>query len=391
MTDRGIVGNVRYSLANAECLPFPDSSFDCVTIGFGLRNVTDKQAALRSMTRVLKPGGQLLILEFSHPVVPGLKPIYDAYSFSILPWLGKVVAKDAESYRYLAESIRRFPTRMPHRHDAESGSGSMPLSQSERRHRRAASGLEAVSSGRRIGGSVNSKLASRRRADAFASRCICRRTYDLILLHPPASPPSHQLTAMRLTPFESVLNRNIAGSAAARQLCKQLEGKVLALHITGLPLSLFFRSDGERMSSRPRTSMRQPPHFRARRFASCALRARRRSSDSQRRDSHRRRCRSRTSLQRAAEASAPGSGRRAIARDRRCRRTSGRQCRARSVWFRPSRDRHVRPERRRVSARRRPRSADAHRSRRIHRRRRQAARRCRALEARLARLQRRSG
>jgi demethylmenaquinone methyltransferase/2-methoxy-6-polyprenyl-1,4-benzoquinol methylase len=110
MTDRGHVGNIRYSLANAECLPFPDSSFDCVTIGFGLRNVTDKQEALRSMTRVLKPGGQLLILEFSHPTAPGLKPIYDAYSFSILPWLGKVVAKDEDSYRYLAESIRRFPT-----------------------------------------------------------------------------------------------------------------------------------------------------------------------------------------------------------------------------------------------------------------------------------------
>jgi demethylmenaquinone methyltransferase / 2-methoxy-6-polyprenyl-1,4-benzoquinol methylase len=110
MTDRGLVGNIRYSLANAECLPFPDASFDCVTIGFGLRNVTDKQAALHSMRRVLKPGGQLLILEFSHPTVPGLKPIYDAYSFSILPWLGKVVAKDADSYRYLAESIRRFPT-----------------------------------------------------------------------------------------------------------------------------------------------------------------------------------------------------------------------------------------------------------------------------------------
>jgi demethylmenaquinone methyltransferase/2-methoxy-6-polyprenyl-1,4-benzoquinol methylase len=109
MTDRGLVGNIRYSIANAECLPFPDSSFDCVTIGFGLRNVTDKDAALRSMTRVLKPGGQLLILEFSHPTVPGLKPIYDAYSFTILPWLGKVVAKDADSYRYLAESIRKFP------------------------------------------------------------------------------------------------------------------------------------------------------------------------------------------------------------------------------------------------------------------------------------------
>lgn len=109
LTDRGLVANVRYSLANAERLPFPDGSFDCVTIGFGLRNVTDKAAALRSMQRVLKPGGQLLILEFSHPVAPGLKPLYDAYSFSVLPWLGKIVARDEASYRYLAESIRRFP------------------------------------------------------------------------------------------------------------------------------------------------------------------------------------------------------------------------------------------------------------------------------------------
>ncbi|MGH8176585.1 MAG: bifunctional demethylmenaquinone methyltransferase/2-methoxy-6-polyprenyl-1,4-benzoquinol methylase UbiE [Steroidobacter sp.] len=109
LTDRGVVANVRYSIANAERLPFADSSFDCVTIGFGLRNVTDKAAALRSMARVLRPGGQLLILEFSHPVLPGLKPLYDTYSFSVLPWLGKVVAKDEASYRYLAESIRRFP------------------------------------------------------------------------------------------------------------------------------------------------------------------------------------------------------------------------------------------------------------------------------------------
>jgi demethylmenaquinone methyltransferase / 2-methoxy-6-polyprenyl-1,4-benzoquinol methylase len=110
LTDRGLVANVRYALADAQRLPFPDSSFDCVTIGFGLRNVTDKAAALRSMARVLKPGGQLLVLEFSHPVLPGLKPLYDAYSFGVLPLLGRFVAQDEASYRYLAESIRRFPS-----------------------------------------------------------------------------------------------------------------------------------------------------------------------------------------------------------------------------------------------------------------------------------------
>jgi demethylmenaquinone methyltransferase/2-methoxy-6-polyprenyl-1,4-benzoquinol methylase len=109
LLDRGLLRNVRFSLANAECLPFADESFDCVTIGFGLRNVTDKPAALASMRRVLRPGGRLLVLEFSKPVVPGLKPIYDVYSFSVLPWLGKRVAGDSDSYQYLAESIRRFP------------------------------------------------------------------------------------------------------------------------------------------------------------------------------------------------------------------------------------------------------------------------------------------
>lgn len=109
LLNRGIVKGVEFALANAECLPFADNSFDCVTIGFGLRNVTDKQAAIGSMFRVLKPGGQLLVLEFSHPTAPGLKPVYDAYSFSVLPWLGKLVAGDSASYQYLAESIRRFP------------------------------------------------------------------------------------------------------------------------------------------------------------------------------------------------------------------------------------------------------------------------------------------
>jgi demethylmenaquinone methyltransferase / 2-methoxy-6-polyprenyl-1,4-benzoquinol methylase len=109
LIDAGFAGNVECVLADAERLPCADDSFDCVTIGFGLRNVTDKAAALRSMYRVLKPGGQLLVLEFSTPVAPGLKPIYDAYSFGVLPRLGEWVAKDAASYRYLAESIRMHP------------------------------------------------------------------------------------------------------------------------------------------------------------------------------------------------------------------------------------------------------------------------------------------
>jgi demethylmenaquinone methyltransferase / 2-methoxy-6-polyprenyl-1,4-benzoquinol methylase len=107
--DAGLVGNITVTLADAERLPFEDNAFDCVTIGFGLRNVTDKMAALRSMHRVLKPGGQLLVLEFSTPTAPGLKPLYDAYSFNVLPALGKLIADDEASYRYLAESIRMFP------------------------------------------------------------------------------------------------------------------------------------------------------------------------------------------------------------------------------------------------------------------------------------------
>lgn len=109
LLDQGIARNVAFVIANAERLPFPDRSFDCVTIGFGLRNITDKAAALASMRRVLRPGGRLLVLEFSKPQVTGLKPLYDAYSFSLLPALGRVVAGDEASYRYLAESIRMHP------------------------------------------------------------------------------------------------------------------------------------------------------------------------------------------------------------------------------------------------------------------------------------------
>jgi demethylmenaquinone methyltransferase/2-methoxy-6-polyprenyl-1,4-benzoquinol methylase len=109
LLNAGFAGNAECVVADAERLPFDDNSFDCVTIGFGLRNVTDKDAALRSMHRVLKPGGQLLVLEFSKPTLPGLQPVYDAYSFKVLPLLGRVVAGDADSYRYLAESIRMHP------------------------------------------------------------------------------------------------------------------------------------------------------------------------------------------------------------------------------------------------------------------------------------------
>ena len=109
LINAGCIGNVRYVQANAERLPFPDGSFDCITIGFGLRNVTDKAAALSSMRRALKPGGQLLVLEFSHPQAPGLKPLYEAYSFRVLPLIGRWVAGDEASYRYLAESIRMHP------------------------------------------------------------------------------------------------------------------------------------------------------------------------------------------------------------------------------------------------------------------------------------------
>ena len=105
----GIIGNVDYAQGNAEALPFPDNHFDIITIAFGLRNVRDKDAALRSMHRVLKPGGKMMVLEFSKPIAPGLKPIYDTYSFKILPRLGKLFAKDADSYQYLAESIRKHP------------------------------------------------------------------------------------------------------------------------------------------------------------------------------------------------------------------------------------------------------------------------------------------
>ena len=109
MTNRGKVNGFEYVQCNAEALPFPDASFDLVTIAFGLRNVTDKDAALREMHRVLKVGGQARVLEFSEVKAEWFKPVYDFHSFNILPKLGKLFANDADSYQYLAESIRKHP------------------------------------------------------------------------------------------------------------------------------------------------------------------------------------------------------------------------------------------------------------------------------------------
>ncbi len=107
--DQGVLENLHLAQANAEQLPFADNSFQLVTISFGLRNVTDKDQAIREFHRVLKPGGRLMVLEFSKPVVPGLSKLYDLYSFTALPLMGKLVVGDSDSYRYLAESIRMHP------------------------------------------------------------------------------------------------------------------------------------------------------------------------------------------------------------------------------------------------------------------------------------------
>lgn len=109
LIDAGCIGDVTYTQANAEKLPFAKNSFDLITISFGLRNVTHKEAALESMYQVLKPGGKLLIIEFSKPTSRMLSTLYDVYSFKVLPQLGRLVAGDEESYRYLAESIRKHP------------------------------------------------------------------------------------------------------------------------------------------------------------------------------------------------------------------------------------------------------------------------------------------
>lgn len=110
LADRGLVDNVRFVQADAENLPFESNYFDCICIGFGLRNVTRQQRALASMHRCLRPGGRVMVLEFSRPNGKLLKSLYDAYSFAVLPRLGKLVADDEASYRYLVESIRRQPS-----------------------------------------------------------------------------------------------------------------------------------------------------------------------------------------------------------------------------------------------------------------------------------------
>jgi demethylmenaquinone methyltransferase/2-methoxy-6-polyprenyl-1,4-benzoquinol methylase len=143
LVDAGVGGNLTIAQVNAEALPFEKGTFDCITIAFGLRNVTDKQAALDSMYRVLKPGGKALILEFSEPV-KALKPAYDLYSFKVLPLIGKIVARDSDSYQYLAESIRMHP-------DQDALLGMMTDAGFERcRYQNLAGGIVALHIGYRI-------------------------------------------------------------------------------------------------------------------------------------------------------------------------------------------------------------------------------------------------
>ena len=143
LVDAGVAGNLSIAQVDAQSLPFEDGSFDCITIAFGLRNVTDKEAALRSMLRVLKTGGKAMILEFSEPA-RALKPAYDLYSFKVLPTLGKLVAGDADSYQYLAESIRMHP-------DQETLKSMMEEAGFERcRYHNLAAGIVALHIGYRI-------------------------------------------------------------------------------------------------------------------------------------------------------------------------------------------------------------------------------------------------
>lgn len=109
LLNKGDCSNIDFIQADAQYLPFADNSIDLITISFGLRNVTDKDLALQSMQRILKPGGKVMVLEFSKPNNPLLSKIYDTYSFEVIPRIGKLVTGDADSYRYLSESIRMHP------------------------------------------------------------------------------------------------------------------------------------------------------------------------------------------------------------------------------------------------------------------------------------------
>ena len=143
LVDAGVAGNVSISQVDAQNLPFDDGTFDCITMAFGLRNVTDKEAALRSMYRTLKPGGKAMILEFSEPA-KAIKPAYDLYSFKVLPALGKLIARDEDSYQYLAESIRVHP-------DQETLKSMMEEAGFERcRYHNLAAGIVALHVGYRI-------------------------------------------------------------------------------------------------------------------------------------------------------------------------------------------------------------------------------------------------
>jgi len=140
MVDGGAAGNTSIAQVDAQNLPFEDGTFDRITVAFGLRNITDKNAALQSMHRVLKPGGKLLILEFSKPA-EAIQPAYDFYSFKVLPILGKLVANDEDSYQYLAESIRMHP-------DQDTLLGMMQAAGLERcRYQNLAGGIVALHSG----------------------------------------------------------------------------------------------------------------------------------------------------------------------------------------------------------------------------------------------------
>ncbi len=141
---RGQVDGVAFLVADAEALPLPDRSVDTVSIAFGLRNVTDKPAALAEARRVLRPGGRFACLEFSRVQVAAFAPLYDAWSFQVLPRLGQTVAGDAQSYRYLAESIRTFP-------DQESLEALMRAAGlSQVSHRNLSGGIAAIHTGRRL-------------------------------------------------------------------------------------------------------------------------------------------------------------------------------------------------------------------------------------------------